>query len=229
MNWKAAFAMRRPRELFPFGNHFQLFFILNGKRAHRLCGHKSLLISFSPALPGPALAGGMGDTLRFIYQIYLSAGWLHLSNQTLLSGLFIAWLPIVIVSYMTEEGGKHWIQAEDELFFSCVCLSTLAHTVGNVILVLQSISRPQGALRMNRSSVSQLSLLVNTWVVRVSLYLRLSPTCVSCGFLFPQLPVDRPWHRITLVFGATVANATRSLNAVHPKINDCDCFQCAFH
>lgn len=77
--------------------------------------------------------------------------------------------------------------------------------LGNRSLVLQSLpvlaTKPQCALRMNRSSVSWPSLRVNTWVVRGSLYQWLSTICVSHGFLCPRLPIHRHWHLITKVPG----------------------------
>lgn len=82
--------------------------------------------------------------------------------------------------------------------------------LGNWSLVLQSLpvlaTKPQCALRMNRSSVSWPSLWVNTWVVRGSLYQWLSTICVSHGFLCPQLPIHRHWHLITKVLGIVKSN-----------------------
>lgn len=91
-----------------------------------------------------------------------------------------------------------------------VYAATQGSMLGNRSLVLQSPpvfgTKPQCALRMNRSSVSWPSLWVNTWVVRGSLYQWLSTICVSHGFLCPQLPIHRHWHLITKVLGIVEGN-----------------------
>lgn len=81
------------------------------------------------------------------------------------------------------------------------------HKVGNVIPVLQCIWRPQCALRMNRSSVSWLSLQVNLWVVQDSLDMWLSLILVSDNLWCSQLPIDsRDQYLVTLIFGAILGN-----------------------
>lgn len=85
------------------------------------------------------------------------------------------------------------------------------HKVGNVIPVLQCIWRPQCALRMNRSSVSWLSLQVNIWVVQGSLDLWLSLILVSYDLWCSQLLIDsRDRYLVTLIFGASLGNIITS-------------------
>lgn len=99
-----------------------------------------------------------------------------------------------------------------------VFTATQVSMLGNRILVLQCLpvfsTKPQCALRMNRSSVSWPSLWVNTWAVRGSLYQWLSTICVSHGFLCPQLPIHRHWHLITKVLGIVKGN-TRIYGLAH--------------
>ncbi len=91
-----------------------------------------------------------------------------------------------------------------------VCTASQGSMLGNRILGLQCLpvfgTKPQCALRMNRSSVSWPSLWVNTWVVRGSLYQWLSTICVSHGFLCPRLPIHRHWYLITKVIGIVEDN-----------------------